>query len=175
LKPGGFAWFTVASGEYFGNLRHPDHCAAAGRLLAAVLTVTSATESSPLTWARDLDHHQLDHVNDSLTAKPVEFHMDLFGLADGPQGIFQTWTSGRISLLRQQWVKALEESGLAQTLFTEIVVPKTDDQRLGKEVEALGKALQLRFNDEARMAVGHCRIALDEAKLSKKGLNVNKE
>lgn len=139
----------------------------------AFATALSPINNISLMFVLDLDSRRLDRLNDALASKPVAFRVNVWGLANGPAGVHQVWTSGLVTSSREQWVAALQQAGFARTLTTEIVVPESGDERLKKGIDALAKALQLRFGDEARVAVGHCRVAMDEAGLDKSGLNVN--
>lgn len=158
-------------GELRAGDRHVGPLAPLGRV--AFGTALGPINDISQAFVLDLDARRLDRLNDALASKPIGFQVDLHGLARGSSGLEQIWTSGHVTSSREHWVAALQQAGFARTLTTEIVVPESGDERLKKGVEALAKALQLRFGDEARVAVGHCRVAMDEAGLDKSGLNVN--
>jgi len=153
--------------RHVGQLR-PHGRVAFGTALGPINNITQG-------FVLDLDPRRLDRLNDALASKPVQFQVNIWGLALGPNGPSQVWTSGLATSSREQWVAALQQAGFARTLTTEIVVPESGDDRLKKGIDALAKAMQLRIGDEARVAVGHCRVAMDEAGLDRTGLIVNYE
>lgn len=138
---------------------------------ATMGTATTARHDMSLALCLDIEPRRLDRVNLALAGRPVAFELMLVALVSGPNGVQTESGSGRIVVGREAWVEALDSAQFGRTLTTEIVVPQ-GAEGLGRGVEALSEALRKRYGDEARLAVGHCRIAMDEAGLDRKGLNV---
>jgi hypothetical protein len=120
-----------------------------------------------ISLAADLDLRQLLDLDAARGNDGVlQGNLQLWGLANGPDGMRSIYGQDSISVSQEQWLRILAGTGFAETVLIEVIAPSGGRQpRHTAAVQSLSTALaRLHRRGEEADAVAACRTCLDKVR-----------